>query len=88
MSLTAKISGIRVRLRLTLLYGVLFLLSGAVLLTITYLLVTQSGSGVGMSTFNSSPSGDQSISNIILGNGVPDGVPLTETERRALRQER
>ncbi|MBF9128741.1 HAMP domain-containing histidine kinase [Plantactinospora sp. S1510] len=82
MSLTARISGTRVRLRLTLLYSVLFLLSGAVLLAITYVLVTQGGSSVGMSTFSSSPSGDQSISNIILGNGGPGSPPLTGSERR------
>ncbi|GAA1636604.1 sensor histidine kinase [Actinoplanes couchii] len=81
MSLTARVSGMRVRLRLTLLYSVLFLLSGAVLLAITYLLVTHSGSSVGMSTFNSSPGGEQSISNIILGDGVPTDAPLTDTER-------
>ncbi|MFB4277392.1 sensor histidine kinase [Nonomuraea sp. MTCD27] len=81
MSLTARISGIRVRLRLTLLYSVLFLLSGAVLLAITYLLVTQSGWGVRMSTSSSSPSGDRSVSDVIVGHGVPESPPLTETER-------
>jgi signal transduction histidine kinase len=79
MGLTSRISGMRVRLRLTLLYGVLFLLSGAVLLGITYLLVAHSGSGVSVS-FNSSPSGDQSI-NIILGDKLPEGASLSETQR-------
>jgi signal transduction histidine kinase len=83
MSLTARISGIRVRLRLTLLYGVLFLLSGAVLLAITYVLVTHSGSSVTLSS-NSSPSGSKSVSGVVLGSDVPDGRPLTETERHLL----
>jgi hypothetical protein len=79
MTLTSRISGMRVRLRLTLLYGVLFLLSGAVLLAITYLLLTRSDSGVGMST-SASPSGNQSIS-IIVGGRLPDDAPLTDAER-------
>jgi signal transduction histidine kinase len=52
-----QISDMRVRLRLTLLYGALFVLSGAVLLAITYLLVQHgSGSLVVMST-NGQPGG-------------------------------
>ncbi|MER5753712.1 ATP-binding protein [Streptomyces sp. NPDC002088] len=74
----------RVPLRLTLLYSVLFLLSGAVLLAITFLLVTQSGSGISMSSSNSSRSGDQSISNIVVGDGASEDAPLTETERRLI----
>lgn len=80
---TARISGIRVRLRLTLLYSLLFLFSGAVLLAITYLLVTHSGSSVTMSA-NSSPSGSESLSSVVLGRGVLDGHSLTATERRIL----
>jgi signal transduction histidine kinase len=80
MGLTSRISAIRVRLRLTLLYGVLFLLSGAVLLAITYFLVTHTGSGVGMTT-STSPSGDRSVS-IILGSQLPADAPLTDAERR------
>jgi signal transduction histidine kinase len=79
MTLTSRISGMRVRLRLTLLYGVLFLLSSAVLLAITYFLVTRSDSGVGMST-SSSPSGNRSVS-IILGSRLPADAPLTDAER-------
>jgi signal transduction histidine kinase len=52
-----QVSDMRVRLRLTLLYGGLFVLSGAVLLAITYLLVEHgSGSLVVMST-NGQPGG-------------------------------
>jgi len=81
MGLTSQISGMRVRLRLTLLYGVLFLLSGAVLLTITYVLVTHSGSNVAMSTYSTTPSGGQSVS-IFLGDVLPGDVLLSEAERR------
>ncbi len=56
MGLTSHISGMRVRLRLTLLYGPLFLLSGAVLLTITYLLVSHRRTNVESSTLSRSPS--------------------------------
>ncbi|MEU0480149.1 HAMP domain-containing sensor histidine kinase [Streptosporangium sp. NPDC006013] len=71
----------RVRLRLTLLYGVLFLLSGAVLLAITYLLVAHSGPNVAMSTTSTTPSGGRSVS-IYLGESLPGGVQLPEAERR------
>jgi signal transduction histidine kinase len=81
VGLTSKISGMRVRLRLTLLYGVLFLLSGAVLLTITYLLVAHSGSNVAMSTHSTTPFGEESVS-IILGETLPVDARLTEAERR------
>ncbi|GAB2829921.1 ATP-binding protein [Actinoallomurus bryophytorum] len=62
MGLTSRLSGMRVRLRLTLLYGVLFLLSGAGLLAITYLLVGNSGTNTVSSTHRISPSGEQSVS--------------------------
>jgi signal transduction histidine kinase len=81
MGLTSQISGMRVRLRLTLLYGVLFLLSGAVLLTITYLLVGHAGSNIAMSQRSTSPSGEQSVS-IFLGATFPKNVRLPEAERR------
>lgn len=81
MGLTSRISGMRVRLRLTLLYGVLFLLSGTVLLTITYLLVAHSGTNVVLSTHSRSPSGEQSVS-IFLGETLPANVRLPEAERR------
>jgi signal transduction histidine kinase len=81
MGLTSQISGMRVRLRLTLLYGVLFLLSGAVLLTITYLLVTHGGPNVAMSTRSMSPDGEQSVS-VFLGKTLPANVRLPEAERR------
>ncbi|WP_238010593.1 ATP-binding protein [Dactylosporangium sp. AC04546] len=83
MGLTSQISGMRVRLRLTLLYGGLFLLSGAVLLTITYLLVAHSGSNVAMSTQSTTPSGEQSVS-IFLGETLPAGVRLSEAQRRVV----
>ncbi|WP_211369986.1 sensor histidine kinase [Nonomuraea turkmeniaca] len=81
MGLKSKIAGMRVRLRLTLLYGVLFLLSGAVLLAITYLLVAHSGPNVAMSTTSTTPSGGRSVS-IYLGESLPAGVQLPEAERR------
>jgi signal transduction histidine kinase len=81
MGLTSQISGMRVRLRLTVLYGVLFLLSGAVLLTATYLLVARPGSSVAMSTHSTTPSGEESVS-IILGETLPADARLTEAERR------
>jgi signal transduction histidine kinase len=81
MGLTSQISGMRVRLRLTLLYGVLFLLSGAVLLSITYLLVAHGGPNVAMSTRSTSPAGEQSVS-VFLGKTLPTNVRLPEAERR------
>ena len=70
MGLTSQISGMRVRLRLTLLYGFLFLLSGAVLLTITYVLVSHSGTNVEMSSLTKSPSGEPTGSSF-QGNTFP-----------------
>jgi signal transduction histidine kinase len=81
MGLKSKISGMRVRLRLTLLYGVLFLLSGAVLLAVTYLLVAHSGPNVAMSTTSTTPSGGRSFS-VFLGETLPGDVQLPEAERR------
>lgn len=72
----------RVRLRLTLLYGVLFLLSGAVLLTITYLLVTHSGPNVAMSAHTTSPFGGQQSVSIFLGKTLPADVRSPDAERR------
>jgi signal transduction histidine kinase len=81
MGLTSQLSGMRVRLRLTLLYGVLFLLSGAALLTITYLLVAHGGTNVAMSTHSTSPSGEQSVS-VFLGQSLPANGRIPEAERR------
>jgi signal transduction histidine kinase len=81
MGLTSQLSGMRVRLRLTLLYGVLFLLSGAILLTITYLLVAHGGTNVAMSRRSTSPSGGQTVS-VFLGQALPGNVRLPEAERR------
>jgi signal transduction histidine kinase len=81
MGLTSKLSGMRVRLRLTILYGVLFLLSGAGLLAVTYFLVTHSGSNTVMSTHSTTPGGGQSVS-IFLGSTLPGDVELPEAERR------
>lgn len=66
----SQISGMRVRLRLTLLYGFLFLLSGAVLLTITYVLVSHSGTNVEMSSLTKSPTGEPGVSSF-QGNTFP-----------------
>jgi signal transduction histidine kinase len=84
MGLTSQISGMRVRLRLTLLYGVLFLLSGAVLLTITYLLVAHGGTNVAMSRRSTSPSGEQSVS-VFLGENPPANGRLPEAEQRVAK---
>jgi signal transduction histidine kinase len=81
MGLTSQISGMRVRLRLTLLYGILFLLSGAVLLAITYLLVTHSSPNFVMSARSNTPSGGQSVT-IILGEALPANDQLPEAQRR------
>lgn len=81
MGLKSKIAGMRVRLRLTLLYGVLFLLSGAVLLAMTYLLVAHSGPNVAMSTTSTTPSGGRSVS-IYLGDDLPADSKLTAAEQR------
>lgn len=69
-----------VRTRLTLLYGVLFLLSGALLLTITYLLVMQKGSSITMSSHNLSPSGGENISTYVVQT-LPGSLPA-EVEQR------
>jgi len=81
VGLTSKLSGMRVRLRLTLLYGALFLLSGAVLLTITYLLVAHGEPSAAMSTRSMTPSGAQSVS-IFLGETLPADIQLTDAERQ------
>ena len=81
MGLTSQISGMRVRLRLTALYGLLFLLSGAVLLTITYFLVTHSGPNIVMSMHSTSRFGGQSVSTY-LAETLPANVQLPDAERR------
>jgi signal transduction histidine kinase len=70
-----------VRLRLTLLYGVLFLLSGAVLLTITYFLVMHSRTNIVMSERYTTPSGGQNVSTYLMGT-LPANARLPEAERR------
>ncbi|MEV0642658.1 ATP-binding protein [Streptomyces sp. NPDC050619] len=75
----------RVRMRLTLLYGALFVLSGAVLLTITYLLVAGSTGGpVLVSGFQeSSESGEPPRHSRFIGDGRPASVDqLTEGLRQ------
>jgi signal transduction histidine kinase len=87
MGLTLQISGMRVRLRLTLLYGGLFLLSGAVLLTITYLLVAHGGTNVAMSTHSTTASGGQESISIFLGQNLPADSRLPEAvQQQAVRQ--
>nr|WP_244983955.1 ATP-binding protein [Actinomadura citrea] len=78
----SQISGMRVRLRLTLVYGVLFLLSGAVLLAITYLLVAHSRTNVAMSTHSTSRFGGQQSVSVFLGKTLPADVRMPEAERR------
>lgn len=83
MTLMSRISAMRVRTRLTLLYGVLFLLSGAVLLAITYVLVTRTNTSVGMFASSSRP-GETGVS-IVLGGRVPADAPLTARERELVQ---
>jgi signal transduction histidine kinase len=72
----------RVRARLTLLYGSLFVLSGAVLLTITYLLVASS-TGTPMLV-----KGIQTTSESGQPRFISDGRPLTRDEHdQALREQ-
>jgi len=80
MGLTSKLSGMRVRLRLTLLYGVLFLLSGAVLLTITYFLVAHSWPNASMVSTN----GTQSVG-IFLGEPQSADGTVPEEMRLAIQ---
>jgi signal transduction histidine kinase len=56
-----------VRLRLTLLYGLLFLFSGAVLLGITYLLVAHGGGTVMMTKHSSAGDGRESVTTYLVG---------------------
>ncbi|GIF20334.1 signal transduction histidine kinase [Actinoplanes tereljensis] len=69
-----------VRLRLTLLYGGLFLVSGAVLLAITYLLVAHGGANLLMSSRSTTPTG-QTVTTYLVG-GLPDSGRLPEAEQR------
>ncbi|MCX4671863.1 ATP-binding protein [Streptomyces sp. NBC_01381] len=75
----------RVRMRLTLLYGGLFVLSGAVLLTVTYLLVASSTGGpVLVSGYQeSSESGEPPRRSRLIGDGQPASADrLTEGLRQ------
>ncbi len=82
MGLTSRLSGMRVRLRLTLLYGVLFLVSGAVLLAVTYVLVANSGPNVAVSTSSRMPFGGEQNVSVFLGETLPADPRLPEAERR------
>lgn len=82
-----------VRTRLTLLYGVLFLLSGALLLTITYLLLRQKGSSITMSSHSLSPAGGESVSTYVVQTLPGSLSPETQSrlgeavQRQALAQQ-
>jgi signal transduction histidine kinase len=80
MGLTSQLSGMRVRLRLTLLYGVLFLLSGAVLLAVTNLLVAHSWPNVAVM----STDGTQSFGTF-LGEPVSTDAPVSESMRQVIQ---
>ena len=60
-----------VRLRLTLLYGVLFLLSGAVLLGVTYLLVAHGSGSVLMTQHSRLTDGQESVTTYLVGTLPP-----------------
>ena len=83
VGLLSRISGLRVRLRrLTLLYGVLFLLSGAVpMLTILTYLFGRVASGA--RHVGPAARGEQSVSQWhVLGETLPPDARLTDAERR------
>ncbi|WP_030443355.1 sensor histidine kinase [Actinoplanes subtropicus] len=63
-----------VRLRLTLLYGVLFLLSGAVLLAITYLLVAHGGGSVVMTQHSRLSDGREDVTTYLLGTASDERI--------------
>ncbi|MET9549881.1 ATP-binding protein [Streptomyces sp. NPDC006627] len=73
----------RVRVRLTLLYGGLFVVSGAVLLTITYVLVNRSNGMLVFSRGRSGPSGDVNA-RIYTGDGAS---PILDRFAEAQRQQ-
>lgn len=74
----------RVRVRLTLLYGGLFVLSGAVLLTITYILVNRSN---GMFVFSRDPSGP-SGARMYTGDGTSTVLDrFAEAQRRQAQRQ-
>jgi signal transduction histidine kinase len=60
-----------VRLRLTLLYGVLFLVSGAVLLGVTYLLVAHGSGSVMMTQHSRLTDGQESVTTYLVGTLPP-----------------
>jgi signal transduction histidine kinase len=70
-----------VRLRLTLLYGALFLLSGAGLLAITYVLVDRSQPTITVAEHSTSPAGEQSVS-IFVGTPLPSDIRMSEVQQR------
>ncbi|MQT02155.1 HAMP domain-containing histidine kinase [Streptomyces jumonjinensis] len=76
----------RVRMRLTLLYGSLFVALGAVLLTITYLLVSSRNSKVIVRGPTAGPTPDSGV-HLSAGTQIPSGTPgfAQEEQRRAMR---
>jgi hypothetical protein len=80
MGLKTEVSGMRVRLRLTLLYGVLSLFSGAVLLAITYLLVARNGPTIVASSISRFPAGGSAR--------VADASGLVQVVRAQAEQQR
>ncbi|GAA3599261.1 hypothetical protein GCM10022419_098710 [Nonomuraea rosea] len=78
-----------VRLRLTLLYGSLFLVSGTVLLAITYALMRQAVSGSMATSFISSSPGDVSAPPLNMPPGKSGAVQLLPAElQQALEHQR
>ncbi|MFD9906204.1 sensor histidine kinase [Streptomyces sp. NPDC059063] len=83
-----RLTGRRVRVRLTLLYGVLFVVSGAVLLAITYLLVTHASENLTLvGSHNGKPTlvtGGEALSRVdsLPGGGAPKSLDaFTQTLR-------
>jgi signal transduction histidine kinase len=74
MGLLSRVSGMRVRLRLTLVYGLLFVLCGAVLQAITYVLMESSSATVIMHDRDAS-----GVDDVVLGVSMPAGYDPSST---------
>ncbi|GGN13357.1 signal transduction histidine kinase [Actinoplanes campanulatus] len=75
--------GLTVRLRLTLLYGLLFLFSGALLLTITYVLVAYNRGASSLSVERSAD-GREIVTAVVLGDTAPPDSDLPADMRQVV----
>ncbi|MEV0898873.1 ATP-binding protein [Actinoplanes sp. NPDC049802] len=76
-----------VRLRLTLLYGLLFLISGTLLLTITYVLVALNR-GASALTVQRAQDGSEVVTAVVMGEPSPDDAELPENLRLLMESAR